>query len=121
MSAVITGGGLGKAVVFVLILGLLLLALIALAMPQQAPSIDKIKYRPHAVERHGADAISARERIEKCGPTNLRVKFCPTANGVTVVYWCETGGDLCPGMYVTVGGVEKTAFIRPCEQWRNCR
>ena len=53
----------------------------------------------------------------------LRVKLCPPSSkhGLSVVFWCETGDSICPGMYVTIGGVEKTCFYRPCDDWRNCR
>jgi len=121
MSVITAGGGFGKIFILFLIIGLVLLALVALAMPTQAPDVRKIKYRPHAVERHGADAITARQQVEDCGFTRLRSKFCLKGDKITVVYWCETGKTLCPGMYVTIGGIEKTSFFQACERWRKCK
>jgi len=86
------------------------------------PTLEQIKLRPHAVEKHGMDAVTARESLWNCG-SGLRTKLCPRneKHGRTICIWCETGASLCPGMYTTVGGAEKTSFIRPCWQWRECK
>jgi len=99
---------------------LLLLGLIALFA--LAPSLDQIKLRSHAVERHGTDAIAAREGLWNCGE-GLHVQLCPKSSlhSAGFSFWCETGNYLCPGMYVTLGGMEKTSFRRPCNEWRECR
>jgi len=99
---------------------LLLLSLAVLFV--MAPSLDQIKFRSHAVESHGADAIAAREGLWNCDD-GLRVQLCPKSNlhSAGFCFWCETGSYLCPGMYVTLGGMEKTAFKRPCHEWRECR
>lgn len=106
-----------------LALVVLLLALIAVFMlPANVPALDKVRPSAHAVERHGQDAIAAREALANCGE-GLRVKMCPPSerHGLSIVFWCESGGHLCPGCITTIGGIERTAFIRPCEQWRECR
>jgi len=103
--------------IFIALLFLSLLVLFAMA-----PTLDQIKLRSHAVERHGADAISAREGLWNCGE-GLRVRFCPKSDrhSAGFVFWCETGNAKCPGMYATLGKVEKTSFMRPCWEWRRCR
>lgn len=104
------------------VLYLLMLALLLFACSMALPSLGSITTGTHAVERHGQDAINARAELTNC--KSLRSKLCPGKKGsygLTVVFWCETGQSLCPGMYTTIGGTEKTAFIRPCSQWRNCR
>ena len=105
-----------------LALGALLVLGALLAMPLELPPLEQVKPMPHAVERHGEDAVAARKAVLGCG-SGLRAQFCPAANGhgPSAVFWCETGTYLCPGMYLTIGGVEKTSFTRPCEQWRECR
>ena len=106
--------------VFLALGALLLLAL--LAMPLELPPLERVKPMPHAVERHGEDAVAARKAVLGCGD-GLRAQFCPAANGhgPSAIFWCETGTYLCPGMCLTIGGVEKTSFTRPCEQWRRCQ
>ena len=101
------------------VLGLLLLALVLSSL--QLPSIGDVKTRPHAVQRHGEDAIKARASLADC--KDIKMKMCPKSSihGRSVVFWCETGSTLCPGCYSTVGGAEKTAFIRPCYQWATCQ
>lgn len=101
-----------------LLLGLLLL----FALPRQLPALQRIQPRSHAEERHGADAVTARESLLSCGD-GLRVRLCPPSsrNGLSVVFWCENSGSLCPGMYATIGGAEKTCFVRPCADWSECR
>lgn len=102
------------------ILGVGLLSCVLLAIG--LPSLDKVTTGTHAVERHGQDAINARTALTACKAP--RSKLCPGKKGtygLTVVFWCETGSSLCPGMYTTIGGVEKTSFIRPCSQWRLCK
>lgn len=88
----------------------------------ELPSLDQVIPQTHAVERHGQDAIMSRSALAGCKVPMS--KLCPGkagSYGLTVVFWCETGKELCPGMYTTIGGVEKTTFIRPCSQWRNCQ
>jgi len=106
--------------VFLALGALLLLAL--LAMPLELPPLGQVKPRAHAVERHGEDAVAARAAVLTCGD-GLRAQLCPPngRHGLTAAFWCETGTRLCPGMYVTIGGTEKTTFVRPCEQWERCQ
>jgi len=88
----------------------------------QVPDVGDIKFRPHAVQKHGEDAVEARKAIQGCPPSGLRAKVCVAgSHGLSVVYWCETGLSLCPGTYTTISGLEKTSFIRPCDDWRTCR
>lgn len=97
---------------------------LAMPVPREMPALDQVILCEHAVERHGDDALEARKRLFDCKPVNLRAKLCPPGSkyGLSVVFWCEPpGATICAGMYVTIGGVEKTAFLRPCEQWRNCQ
>jgi len=112
----------GNAGLLIALLVLLLAALLVFAMPRELPALQGIQPRPHAVERHGTDAELARESLLECGD-GLRVRLCPPSSqhGLSVVFWCESSGSLCPGMYATIGGLEKSCFIRPCEQWRECR
>lgn len=102
---------------------ILALAGLALILPKQLPHLQEVKVRIHAVERHSQDAMSARESLDNCGE-GLRVKLCPSSenNGLSVVFWCaDTGTGLCPGMYATISGWEKTSFIRPCTEWEQCK
>jgi len=101
---------------------LLVLLLWWAAMPRELPALQRIQPRSHAEERHGADALTARESLLSCGD-GLRARLCPPSSqhGLSVVFWCESSGSLCPGMYATIGGAEKTCFIRPCADWRECR
>jgi len=104
-----------------ILIGILALFLLATAI-SELPSFGDVVPRPHAVEKHGTDATQARASLTDC--KNLKSKLCPGkvgSYGLTVVFWCETGKTLCPGCYATIGGKEKTAFIRPCSQWRNCQ
>ena len=112
------GSNAGWLIVILVLLALLLL----FAMPVELPTLERVRQRSHAVERHGEDALEARAALKGCGD-RLRVRLCPPSerHGVTVCFWCESEGRLCPGMYVTVAGVEKTTFIRPCADWRECR
>lgn len=104
--------------IIILLLGLLLL----FTLPIELPNLEKIRIRPHAIEKHGEDALVARNSLLNCGDS-LRARLCPPSSryGLSVCFWCETGESLCPGMYTTIGGMEKTTFIRPCEEWRECR
>ena len=100
-------------------IGLLLLILL---FALELPNFGSVTTGAHAIEKHGQDAITARTQLKSC--KNLQIKVCPSTPGgygITTVLWCETGGSLCPGMYVTAGHKEKTSFIRPCSQWRNCQ
>ena len=105
-----------------LALGALLVLGALLAMPLELPPLEQVKPMPHAVERHGEDAVAARAAVLGCGD-GLRAQLCPKANGhgLSAVFWCETETYLCPGMCLTIGSVEKTSFTRPCEQWRRCQ
>jgi len=107
----------GMWVFMVLLLGLAMLVMCSVARPSQAPSVNDVQVRPHAVEKHGNDAIVARAGITACKSPRSRWLGGGT-EGVGWAVWCETGTHLCPGMYISAGGVEKTAFIRPCYQWR---
>lgn len=104
------------------VLYLLAFMFLIFALAMALPSLGSIKTGTHAVERHGQDAINARVGVHNCKAP--RTKLCPGKKGgygLTVVFWCETGKHLCPGFYTTIGGVEKTAFMRPCSQWASCR
>ena len=97
---------------------------LALPMPQEMPALADVQLCSHAVERHGDDALEARRRLFECKPRNLRWKFCPPGSkyGSSVAIWCQPpGATICPGMYVTLGGIEKTAFMRPCNEWGECQ
>lgn len=89
----------------------------------QLPRVDAIIPQAHAVERHGQDALKARRMLRVCPPENKRRKACPpgSAYGLSLAVWCETGTPLCPGAYTTIAGLEKTSFIRPCHQWKECK
>ena len=120
------GKALGKAGL-VLLLGAIVVILLgrvlAQTAPTQLPALRDVRYRRHAVVRHQGDALAAREGLEQCADGDLRAQLCRRGvHGMTVVFWCEVpGATLCPGMYTTISGLEKTSFIRPCEQWRACR
>jgi hypothetical protein len=97
--------------------------LVVLAMPRELPALQDVKQRRHAVERHGADALAAREALANC-KSGLKIKVCPpsSVHGLSVVFWCqEPGASLCPGCIATISGLEKTTFIRPCGQWERCQ
>lgn len=99
------------------------LARLQVQPPAQLPSLNDVRHRSHAVTKHGDDALQARADLDACGD-HLHVKLCRRSalHGLTVVFWCEPPGvTICPGMYTTISGLEKTAFLRPCDQWRNCR
>jgi hypothetical protein len=85
----------------------------------QLPKRKHIQYQEHATEKHGQDAVQAREGVQGCKPWNLRIKYCEATetHGASVHFWCETGEGLCPGTITTVGGNEKTSFLRPCGDW----
>lgn len=106
-----------SAGIFIVIV--LLLSLIALFA---LPSPRDIKPGPHAVERHGQDALDARAQLKNC-TTGMRARMCPKTDrhSASLVFWCETGGSTCPGTYATLGMIEKTTFFRPCWEWRRCR
>jgi hypothetical protein len=99
-------------------------ALLALfALPTQLPALRDVQPRPHAVERHGEDANTARLALSNC-KSGLKIKVCPpsSVHGLSVVFWCqEPGASLCPGCIATISGLEKTTFIRPCGQWERCQ
>lgn len=107
----------GLWVFMALLLGLFALVMCSVASPSQAPPVGSIQVRPHAVEKHGQDALDARVGITNCKSPQSRWLGGGT-EGVGWAVWCETGEYLCPGMYISAGGIEKTAFIRPCSQWR---
>lgn len=108
--------------IVLLMVALLLGLFLALAMPRELPTLERVRHGAHAEAKHGEDARAALAGLENCGD-GLRVRLCPPGSkyGLTVCFWCETGTGLCPGMYTTIGGTEKTRFIRPCEDWRQCR
>jgi len=112
----------GSGLVWLLVVAVLLALLVLFALPTQLPTLEGVRPRQHAVQRHGEDAIAAREALANCGE-GLRVQLCPASErfGLSVVFWCETGGYLCPGCATTIGGLERTAFVRPCVEWRECR
>jgi hypothetical protein len=92
-------------------------------LPQEAPDRKQIKWREHAVEAHGQDAIDARNKVVGCGFEDLRVKMCAAGKyGLSVYQWCEpAGATICAGTITTIGGIEKTSFSRPCSQWHSCQ
>lgn len=114
MDTTLHRAGAGLVAFALLAIGLLLL---------QMPSVDDIIETLHAVETHGPDAVRARRGLKDCGPDDLRVKICrPATYGLTLAFWCQTeGAVLCPGAYTTIAGIEKTAFIRPCQEWERCQ
>lgn len=90
----------------------------------QAPPLEQVRLREHAVERHGEQALEARRRVFNCAVENFRAKICPPTEryGMRVHFWCVApGSGLCPGMVCTIGGTEKTSFIKPCSYWENCQ
>ena len=107
---------------FLIFLGVVALVLLATAIGE-LPSYRQVVPGTHAVQKHGADALTAREALRAC--KNMKMQLCPEVPtkgyGLTVCYWCETGSSICPGAYATIGAKEKTAFLRPCYQWRNCQ
>lgn len=114
----------GGLFLFIFVIGLLGISAVIflIGSVEQAPAYDIVIPQSHAVERHGNDAVKARLALHNCAE-GLRSQLCPGkpgTYGLTVVFWCETGEYLCPGCYATIGGLEKTAFIRPCAQWRRC-
>ena len=104
----------------VLIIAAAIIAVIAMgdlmARPTQPPAVEDIVPRSHAVEKHGQDAVTARSFLQGC-----KIPMVRPCGKKGWVYWCETGGNLCPGSYVTAGAIEVTTFWRPCKQWRNCK
>jgi len=113
----------GNAGLLIALIVLLLAALLVFALPRELPALQDVRPRQHAVESHGADAIASKEALANCR-SGLKIKVCPPTSvyGLSVVFWCqEPGATLCPGCIATIGGVEKTAFIRPCGQWERCR
>lgn len=104
-------------VFLVLLLGAATLVLVA----QMLPTRTQIQYRPHAVERHGKDAITARRLVLNCDPTKLEVWYSEVVN--TVLFVCpDSAGVYCAFQPVqawqdeTGAWPELTAFIRPCVQ-----
>jgi hypothetical protein len=90
----------------------------------QAPPLTQVRLRSHAVERHGDEAVIARQRVFNCSMEDLRAKICPAGEkyGMRVHFWCEDDASrLCPGMITTIGGVEKTSFVKPCSYWERCQ
>ena len=103
---------------------LTILAILAAGLVMlQVPDVSDIVETLHALEHHGVDAVRARQGLKACEPDDLRVKICPSEKyGLALAFWCNPDGAvLCPGAYTTIAGIEKTAFIRPCKQWRNCQ
>lgn len=116
-----SGSGI-KTFLVLAVFAIMLVWLLLAVLPQDLPSLGDVQPGAHAVERHGQDAVDARNALLGC--KSLQSKLCPGkegSHGLSVVFWCETDGPLCPGMYTTIGGSEKTTFIRPCSQWRQCR
>lgn len=112
--------------------GWLLLRLLAAALfllllgqlPTQLPDVRDVELCSHALASHGEAAERALDDVKGCKPEHLRVKLCPPGSqyGLTVVAWCQQpGAEVCPGLYLTIAGRMKTAFYRPCHQWRTCR
>jgi len=112
-----------SGLLWLLVVAAVLALLLIFALPAQLPALENVQPRLHAIQNHGTDAIIAREALTNCGE-GLRVKVCPPSNahGLSVYMWCETTGSyLCPGCITTISGIEKTAFLRPCTQWEECR
>lgn len=127
MIAELVQSGPGGWLAFLLILVVAAVVIITTLAPDgdihklQLPSREDIRYKPHAEEKHGEDAIRAREAVQNCSPFNLRVKYCPKTEtrGARVLFWCNSGGSLCGGTITTIGGTEATSFVKPCDAW-NC-
>jgi hypothetical protein len=118
--------GAGVGILFVLLfLVLLVVVLLLPKLQMETPAVEGIRFRPgHADARHGSDAQKARDRVRGCGPADIRAKLCPASSeyGLTVAFWCQPpGASVCPGVYTTIAGIEKTSFIRPCYQWESCQ
>lgn len=99
-------------------------ALAVVAIATQFPAIEDVRWREYAVEKHGAQALMARRQVLGCGPEDLRVRLClPNGKyGMRVHFWCRVDGSgLCPGVVTTIGGIEKTSFIKPCDYWARCQ
>ena len=113
----------GSGLLWLLAIAALLALLVLFALPAQLPTLQDVRPRQHAVQRHGEDAIAAREALANCG-SGLKIRVCPPSSvyGLSVVFWCrEPGASLCPGCIATIGGLEKTTFIRPCAEWERCQ
>lgn len=112
--------GLG---LFWLVLAALVALVLLAVLPRQLPSLKDVRYRPHAMQRHGQDALEARGCVKNCSADRLRVKLCPPSerHGLSVVFWCEIPAATCPGTVVTIGGVERSSYFRPCADWATCR
>jgi len=106
---------------------LFVVAAITVIAATQTPDFSSIRFSPealeHAVARHGDDALLAISRTMGCGVENRRAKLCLKGRyGLTIAFWCQPpGAELCPGLYATIGGCGKTAFVRPCYQWKECQ
>ena len=101
----------------------MLMAAIWVVGATQTPPLVQIRLRDHAVQRHGEQALKARKKVFNCGAENLRAKIFPPGEryGMRIHFWCESEtSSLCPGMITTIGGVEKTSFVKPCDYWERC-
>lgn len=91
----------------------------AVSEPLDLPSLDNIRLGDHAVDRHGDQAREARRQVFGCNPEHLRV--CAGVHDGTrlsVYFWCEEPGQsLCPAIVTTIGGKERTSFVKPCSYW----
>ena len=123
--SMMSSGGLGglrtAAVCLALCAVAAIVTLMMLAIPtsKEAPAPQAIRPRTHAVERHGASALTARLAVRQCG-NGLKVYQCPETriHAPTFIYLCEAvGGTDCAGVIVGSLGAEFTAWVGPCNRW----
>lgn len=117
-------GGCGPVAIVVVGGALLLLAMLAIMSGgvDEIPNIEDVRLRPHAVERHGQDALDARAIMLTC--KDPRFVICPRKGDrdARVNRWCaDGGGNLCYGMYTTRAGSEATSLLQPCVNWVKCK
>lgn len=118
MTGAVKQFGVGGLVIAAALMGLALL---------QTPSMGQIEFSPEALahigERHGEVGLRAIQRTLGCELQNRRAWVCLQGKyGVSVVFWCQPpGSEVCPGIYASIGGCGKTAFVRPCSEWRECK
>ena len=107
---------LGYFFVFLVLLVALMTVLPRTYAPY-APTLDQVKYRQHAVERHGKSAVTARRWVKACD--NVQAYYCtPTSKHPFPRYILVCAKPpLCGGVIVNSMGVEITAWVAPCTRW----
>ncbi len=100
-----------------ILLIIVILAMVAATAVVIAPSYDEVKLRPHAIERHGLDAVIARLATRNC--TNLKAYRCPATDKHPACYHLictEATGHLCTVMIVGSKGGELTSLMAGCDR-----